>query len=95
MRFLGQILRETGADTDGAITLIPAFGAYFKRVKRVEEYSDEKIVLISDKRRWRVVGDGLSIGKYFEQDLLLFGNVTGIELVGDTKRKNDGGADGR
>lgn len=86
MKFLGQILREMGADTDGAITVIPAFGAYLKRVKRVEEYSDERIVLISDKRRWRIVGAGLTIGKYFEQDLMLFGDVTGVELVDGDKQ---------
>ena len=78
MKLLQQILNEAGAQTDGAITLVPSFGAYFKGVKRVDEYSQEKIVLIALKKRWLVTGENLTIDKYFEQDLLIRGDVKGI-----------------
>ncbi len=78
MKLLQQILKEAGADTDGAITLIPAFGGYFKGVKRVEEYSEDKIVIIALKRRWVITGEKLAIDKYFEQDLLIRGDIRGV-----------------
>ena len=75
MKLLQQILTEAGADVGGAITLIPSFGGYFKGVKRVEEYSEDKIILIASKKRWCVLGENLSIDKYFEQDLLVRGDI--------------------
>ena len=78
MELLQQILREAGADVNCSVTIIPGFGGYFKGVKRVEEYSEEKITLISQKKRWTIVGENLSIDKYFEQDLLIRGNIKGI-----------------
>lgn len=78
MKLLQQLLKEAGADLGGAITIIPAFGAYFDGVKRVEEYSEEKITLIVRKKRWLVVGEGLAIDKYFEQDLLVRGDIKGV-----------------
>lgn len=78
MELLQQILREAGADVNCSVTLIPDFGGYFKGVKRVEEFSEEKIILIVKKRRWEVVGENLAIDKYFEQDLLIRGKIKGI-----------------
>ena len=78
MELLQQILKEAGADTLCSVTIIPDFGAYFKGVKCVEEYSQESIILIAHKRRWQVYGENLSIDKYFEQDLLIRGSVKGV-----------------
>jgi len=78
MKLLQQILAEAGADMGCAITLIPSFGAYFKGVKRVEEYSEEKIILIASKKRWKIEGENLAIDKYFEQDLFIRGEVKGV-----------------
>ncbi len=78
MKLLQQILKEAGADTDGAITLIPSFGGYFKGVKSVEESSEEKSVIIANKKRWTLVGEKLAIDKYFEQDLLIIGDIKGV-----------------
>lgn len=78
MKLLQQILSEAGADVSGAVTLIPAFGAYFKGVKRVEEFSEEKIVITAHKKRWVIEGEKLEIDKYFEQDLFVRGEIKGI-----------------
>ncbi|MCM1437626.1 MAG: YabP/YqfC family sporulation protein [Roseburia sp.] len=80
MKLLQQILLDAGADTNLAFTVIPSFGGYFKSVKRVEEYTAEKVVLTVAKRRVTVTGNSLSIDKYFQQDLLIRGNVTGVNL---------------
>ena len=78
MELLQQILKEAGADTSCSVTLIPDFGAYFAGVKRVEEFSGEEIVLVARKKRWHVLGENLSIEKYFEQDLFIRGTVKGV-----------------
>lgn len=80
MKLLQQILREAGADLDRAFTVVPAFGGYFKSVKRVDEYTPEKIVLTVAKKRLTVRGEKLLIDKYFQQDLLIRGEISGVEL---------------
>lgn len=80
MKLLQQILREAGADLDKSFTVVPAFGGYFKSVKRVEDYSPEKIVLSVNKRRLTVSGEKLIIDKYFQQDLLIRGDISGVNF---------------
>lgn len=80
MKHLQQILMDAGADTDRAFTVIPDFGGYFKSVKRVDEYTPEKIKLTVGKRRLTITGSNLTIDKYFQQDLLIRGDITGVEL---------------
>ena len=80
MKLLQQILLDAGADTNRAFTVVPQFGGYFKSVKRVDEYTPEKIVLTIAKQRVTVAGKNLTIDKYFQQDLLIRGAITGVEL---------------
>lgn len=80
MKLLQQILRDAGADLDGAITIVPAFGGYFKSVKRVDGYTPEKIVLTVAKKRLTVTGEKLLIDKYFQQDLLIRGEISGVSI---------------
>ncbi|MDE6557704.1 MAG: YabP/YqfC family sporulation protein [Clostridia bacterium] len=80
MKLLQQILMEAGADLDRAFTVVPEFGGYFKSVKRVEDFSPEKIVLLIAKRRLTVTGEKLVIDKYFQQDLLVRGNISGVSF---------------
>lgn len=80
MKLLQQILTEAGANPDKAFTVVPAFGGYFKSVKRVDEYTPEKIVLTVAKRKLTVKGDKLVIDKYYQQDLLIRGEISGVEL---------------
>lgn len=80
MKLLQQILREAGADLDRAFTVVPSFGGYFKSVKRVDDFSAEKVVLTVGKMRLTVTGRNLSIDKYFQQDLLIRGEIAGVSL---------------
>ena len=80
MKLLQQILREAGADLDKSFTVIPAFGGYFKSVKRVEDFSPERIVLSVNKRRLTVSCEKLIIDKYFKKDLLIRGNISGVNF---------------
>lgn len=80
MKLLQQILTEAGADLDKSFTVVPLFGGYFKAVKRVEDYSPEKIVLTVGKMRLTVTGKNLIIDKYFQQDLLIRGEVAGVNF---------------
>lgn len=80
MKLLQQILLDAGADTNRAFTVVPQFGGYFKSVKRVDEYKPEKIVLTIAKQRVTVAGKNLTIDKYFQQDLLIRGDVTGVNI---------------
>jgi hypothetical protein len=80
MKLLQQILDEAGADTSRAYTIIPDFGAYFKCVKCVNDYSTEKIVLTIGKLLLTVTGENLTIGKFFEGDLLILGSIRGTNI---------------
>ncbi|MDE6850220.1 MAG: YabP/YqfC family sporulation protein [Clostridia bacterium] len=80
MKLLQQILLDAGADTNRAFTVVPAFGGYFKSVKRVDEYTPEKVVLTVAKQRLTVTGSKLTIDKYFQQDLLIRGDITGVNI---------------
>ena len=80
MKLLEQILSELGADTLKSFSIIPDFGGYFRSVKGVAEYSAEKVVLALKKNRITVVGENLTLGKYFEEDLLIKGKISGVEI---------------
>ena len=80
MKLLEQILSELGADTLKSFSIIPDFGGYFRSVKGVAEYSSEKIVLSLKKSRITVVGENLTLGKYFEEDLLIKGKISGVQI---------------
>ena len=80
MKLLEQILSELGADTLKSFSIIPDFGGYFRSVKGVAEYSSEKIVLSLKKNRITIVGENLTLGKYFEEDLLIKGKLTGVQI---------------
>ena len=80
MKLLEQILSELGADTLKSFSIVPEFGGYFRSVKGVAEYSSEKVVLTLKKNRITIVGESLTLGKYFEEDLLIKGKIAGVQI---------------
>lgn len=80
MKLLDQILGEMGADTLKAFTVVPQFGGYFRSVKSVKELSSEKIVLALKRTEITVEGEKLEVGKYFEEDILIKGNIKVIKV---------------
>ncbi|MDE6585544.1 MAG: YabP/YqfC family sporulation protein [Clostridia bacterium] len=80
MKLLEQILGELGADDAKAFTVIPSFGGYFKSVRSVKEYSPEKITLVLKKTALTLEGEKMEIGKYFEQDIFIKGEIKVIKI---------------
>ena len=80
MKLLEQILSELGADTLKSFSVVPDFGGYFRSIKGVAEYSSERIVLAQKKTKITIEGENLTLGKYFEEDLLIKGRITGVRI---------------
>lgn len=80
MKLLEQILTELGADTLRSFSVVPDFGGYFRSIKGVAEYSSERIVLAQKKTKITIEGENLTLGKYFEEDLLIKGRITGVRI---------------
>ena len=80
MKLLDQILSELGADTLKCVTLIPGFGGYFKSIKSVLEYSETCVVLAQKRKKITIEGEKLVLSKYFEDDVLLTGEIKGVKF---------------
>ena len=80
MKLLEQILSELGADTLKSFSIVPDFGGYFRSIKGVVEYSPSKIVLALKKNKITIEGENLNLGKYFEEDLLIKGKISGVKI---------------
>ena len=80
MKLLEQILSELGADTLKSFAVVPNFGGYFRSIKGVAEYTPEKVVLALRKNKITVEGENLLLAKYFEEDLLIRGNIREVKI---------------
>ena len=49
-------------------------------MKSINEYSPEKIVLVLRKTVLTLEGEKLELGKYFEQDVFIKGEIKGIKI---------------
>lgn len=82
MKLLEQILGELGADTLKSFTIVPKFGGYFRSVKAVKEFSQDKIILSLKRGEITLTGEKLEIGSYFEEDIFVKGDIRNIEIEG-------------
>lgn len=80
MKLLEQILQEIGGDTLKSFSVIPTFGGYFRSIKVISEFSPEKIVLALKRDKIVLKGENMQIGKYFEDDVFIKGNIKVIEI---------------
>lgn len=80
MKLLDQILSEMGGDTLKSFTVIPGFGGYFRSIKSIAEFSPQKIVLRLKKHDIILAGEDMQVGKYFEEDIFIKGNIEGIQI---------------
>ena len=80
MKLLEQIMQELGGDTLKAFTVVPRFGGYFRSIKSIAEYSPQKIVLRLKKFDITLSGEDMQVGKYFEEDIFIKGNIKGIQI---------------
>ncbi len=80
MKLLEQLLAERGADGDKSFTIVLGFGGYFKGVKRVEEYSPDRIIITAYNKLVKISGAGLAIGEYFQGDIFISGDIKNVEV---------------
>ncbi len=71
---------ELGADTLKSFSIVPSFGGYFRSVKSIAEYSPERLVLLQKKTSIVLEGENLQVGKYFEEDIFIKGNIKVIKV---------------
>ncbi len=92
MRLYDEIFRNTlnGGDR---YTAVVGGGGYFEGVKRVGDFSPEKVVLEFSRCGVEVDGEGLFIKKYCDGDLELSGKIRKVTLLdGKQDEKTDGRA---
>ena len=80
MKLIEQILSEMGADALKSITLVPNVCCYMKSVKSVIGFSSQMIVLAVGKQRVTLEGENMQVGEYFEDDILIKGNVRSLKI---------------
>lgn len=59
-------------------TVIDGRGGYFQNVRRLLEFSEEKVVLAGKKGRVSVEGSALSLGRCSEGDVTVLGNIARV-----------------
>lgn len=82
MTLISEILKELAADGNSLrvqYSVVDGKGGYFQNVKRLNEFSESKIVLQGKKGCLSVEGERLSLGKYFGGDLTVLGNILRVE----------------
>ena len=80
MKLLEQIMEELGGDTLKAFTVVPRFGGYFRSIKSIAEYTPQKIVLRLKKFDITLTGEEMQVGKYFEEDIFIKGNIKDVQI---------------
>ena len=81
MRLFSEIAKSLSAELGVGIqyTVLDGQGGYFQNVKRITEFSPERIVLRGKKGTVRVEGKNLSIGKYYAGDVAVKGEICKVE----------------
>lgn len=62
-------------------TVIDGKGGYFQNIKRLLEFSGNKIVFKGRKGAVSVEGENLTLGKYYAGDAAVLGNIHKIERL--------------
>ena len=83
MKLLREIGSALGAEAGVGIqyTVIAGRGGYFQNIKRLEEFSEERIVLRGKRGGVRVEGSGLRLGRYGSGDAAVFGEIVRVEKL--------------
>ncbi len=89
MRLFAEIEKLLGARDASRVqyTVLHGRGGYFQNVKRVIEFSPSALIFSGKNGRVRVVGEELSIAKYYEGDAVVLGKIFRVE--GDAEEKKE------
>lgn len=82
MTLLSEILQSLSAEAGVSVrfTVVGGKGGYFQNIRKILEFSAEKIVLRGKKEKLTVEGKNLSVGKYCGGDALISGDILKVEL---------------
>ena len=92
MRIYEQLFKSVDGAATARCTLVPRGEGYFEGVKSVGDFSAERIVLYFACESVEIVGENLSISKYYEEDLHLTGRIFSVavlETADDSAQKSD------
>ncbi len=81
MRLSDAIFKFLGGEGDPArvqYTVVDGRGGYFQNVRRLAEFSAERIVLLGRRGGLCIEGEGLTLGKYTAGDVAVFGEIRGV-----------------
>ena len=88
MRLFEELLARIGPDEDLAfggakVVLYAGKCAFFENVKSIAAFSSESITLQLRRGQVRADGERLCIERYGGGDLVLTGNVTSVQVLGE------------
>ncbi len=81
MRLIREIFKALSAEAGAEVqyTVVEGQGGYFQNVKRILEFTPERIVLRGKKNSVRIEGKNLKIGKYYSGDVAVGGEIVRVE----------------
>ena len=89
MRLYDEIFKNVNVSElfEGArCDFFPLGGGYFQGVKSIGEFSPNRIVLVFKRANVEVLGENLTVAKYFEGDLRLTGKIRLVGVVEGSER---------
>ncbi len=81
MRLKEEIFKLLGGEGEALrvqYTVVDGRGGYFQNVKRVKEFSAERIVFLGKHGGVRVEGKDLALGKYYAGDAAVLGDIRSV-----------------
>lgn len=90
MRLYDEIFKNAEGTALCRCIVVPRGGGYFEGVKAVGDFSPERIVLYFPRESVEVLGEALSIGKYYEGDLRLTGRIFCVRVLDGTQDVSGG-----
>ena len=88
MRLYDELFKSVDGVALARCTIVPRGGGYFEGVKSVGDFSDERIVLYFPRESVEILGENLSIGKYYEGDLYLSGRIFSVGVLDKTDERS-------
>ncbi len=81
MRLYDEIFKNADGCAMQRCIIVPEGGGYFEGVKGVEEFSSERMAIRFPRQRVELTGKGLSIRKYYGDDLQIDGTILRVEVL--------------
>ncbi len=90
MRLYDEIFKNPDGGALCRCIVVPVGGGYFQGVKRVDDFTAERVVLCFGRERVAIEGEKLSITKYYDGDLLLAGKIRLLQVLGEETSSQGG-----